>query len=192
MRELLSQNLQVLIDEAGRDFASKLLDGFSCPLDPDIEQFVREKAIDFSDRGIAKTHLVFLGEPDFRFVGMYALAPKILSLPGEGLSQTTRKRLERFGRHDTQSDTYTIPTILLAQFSKNYAFGLNKEVEGCELLEVACNKIRSLQSEMGGGLVFAECKDTPKLISFYEDNNFKRFTADQPGEDELVKLIKFL
>lgn len=192
MQELLSQNLQVLIDRAGREAVSGLLDGFSCPLDPDIEQFVREKAIDFSDRGIAKTHLVFSGEPDFRFVGIYALAPKILSLPGEALSNTTRRRIERFGRHDAQSDTYTIPTILLAQFGKNYAFGLNEEVEGCDLLEVACNKIRSLQNEMGGGLVFAECKDTPKLISFYERNGFRSFMGDQTAENDLVKLIKFL
>ena len=192
MQELLFQNLQVLIEEAGHDFVARLLGSFSCPLDPDIEQFVREKALDFSDRGIAKTHLVFLGKPDFRFVGIYALAPKILSLPANSLSNTTRKRLERFGRYDSQSDTYAIPTILLAQFGKNYASGLNEMVRGCDLLEVACNKIKSLQREMGGGLVFAECKDNPKLVAFYENNGFRSFTADKPGEDDLVKLIKFL
>lgn len=73
---MFSQNLQTLSDRAGRRFVEGLLTSYSCPLDRDIEQFVRASAIDFSDRGIAKTHLAFLDDPDFRFAGVFTFGSK--------------------------------------------------------------------------------------------------------------------
>ncbi len=43
---------------------------------------------------------------------------------------------------------------------------------------------------IGGRFVLIECNDHPKLISFYERNNFVRLQKD--GEDGLVQMVRFL
>lgn len=55
----ISVNLKAMIDEIGESAVKALLSNFSCPLNKDVEQFLRIKAIEFSKQGIAQTHLVF-------------------------------------------------------------------------------------------------------------------------------------
>ena len=51
-------NLSDLLDQLGEDEVKVILSSFSCPLNADVERFLREKAIEFSKRGFSKTHLV--------------------------------------------------------------------------------------------------------------------------------------
>lgn len=43
-------NLKLLVEELGEDAAKRILSGFSCPLNPDVEFFLSKKAIDFAKK----------------------------------------------------------------------------------------------------------------------------------------------
>ena len=44
----------------GEETLVQLLSEFSCPLNPDVERFLKEQAIDFAKKHQAVTYLVFL------------------------------------------------------------------------------------------------------------------------------------
>ena len=74
---LWESNLRTLLDAIGEDMTQAILSDFSCPLNADVESFLRQKAILFSKQRIATTYLVFhsfQGAPVL--VGYYALANK--------------------------------------------------------------------------------------------------------------------
>lgn len=52
-------NLRDLLAELGEERTSEILSAFECPLNPDVQSFLREKAILFSKHGYASTYLVF-------------------------------------------------------------------------------------------------------------------------------------
>lgn len=190
---MFSQNLQTLSDRAGRRFVEGLLTSYSCPLDRDIEQFVRASAIDFSDRGIAKTHLAFLDDPDFRFAGVFTLTPKILSISDKRLTKTLRKKLRVLAGNELEDGSYKIPAILLAQFGKNFSYGIGNDTDGSELLALACGKARSIQFDLGGRVLFLDCKDEAKLIDFYVRNGFRLAHPDGAYDRRgLIQLFRFL
>ena len=71
-------NLKILIEEIGEEPVKELLSNFSCPLNKDVEIFLKQKAIEFSKQGLSQTHLVFAsykGNPEI--VGYFCLANKI-------------------------------------------------------------------------------------------------------------------
>jgi hypothetical protein len=79
------------------------LSDFSCAYNKDIETFLRNNAIDFSNRGIARTHLV-TGKIDDKdaILGYFTLANKILTISSNNLSKSMAKKIERFGLFDIQ------------------------------------------------------------------------------------------
>lgn len=192
MKELISLNLSDIEKDLGQPFLNSLLSSFSCPLDSDIQDFIHNKALSFSQQSIAKTHLVFLGENDFGFAGIFALTQKNMQIDASGQSKNICKKLNKYGKLNTETNIYDIPSILIAQLSKNYANGINNYIDGCDLLEVACEKIKSIQKDLGGKLVFLECKENDKLIDFYEANGFRRAQSDDNGPNTLIKMFKLL
>lgn len=50
-------NLNILLEELGEDQTAEILSAFSCPLNPDVEYFLRRKAIEFAKQGFSQTHL---------------------------------------------------------------------------------------------------------------------------------------
>ena len=64
-----------------------LLPSFSCPVNPDVERFFHEQAIDFAKRNQSVTYLVFL---DGELVGYFTLTIKAISVNVAPFSQTMR------------------------------------------------------------------------------------------------------
>lgn len=52
-------NLTDLILQIGEDRTKSILPDFCCPINDDVEYFIRHKAIEFSRQELSKTHLVF-------------------------------------------------------------------------------------------------------------------------------------
>ena len=52
-------NLRDMLTELGESRTSEILSSFECPLNPDVQTFLREKAVLFSKLGYASTYLVF-------------------------------------------------------------------------------------------------------------------------------------
>ena len=197
-------NLIDLIEEYGEDEVKRILSDFSCPLNPDVEYFLREKAISFSKMGLSITHLVYASYKDVPvLVGYFALAYKNIAIPRKfaGSSGSNfRRRVTKFARLNRSVDAYIMSAPLIAQLGKNYASGYDKLITGDELLNAACEKILRVQHDVGGRFAYLECEDNERLLSFYRDNGFIAFNKRPLDRDEtdvingkyLIQMIKYI
>ena len=87
----VEMNLCNILDQLGEDETKNILSSFSCPINKDIENFIKYKAIEFSKRTTAKTHLVFWETEDKKyreFVGYYTITYKVITIDRVVLSNT--------------------------------------------------------------------------------------------------------
>lgn len=182
--------------EAGEPALAKLLSGFSCSKNPDVERFLKKSAIEFTKKNQSVTYVV-VSVKDGGLLGYFTLALKPLSVRGETVSKTTKRKLLRISELDEKSDTYTMSAYLIAQLGKNYTNGANNKITGKELVELAWTVIEDAQYMLGGIVTFLEAENEEKLLSFYRDNRFSQFDTRQTASDtdeshELVQLLRLL
>ncbi len=200
MTGFLQVNLNKMINEIGEDETKRILSTFSCQ-NRDVEYFIKQKAIEFSKQGLAKTHLVFASyKKDPVLVGYFTLANKYFVLTKSSLTKTARKRIVKFGQYNSALERYIIPAPLIGQLGKNYTNNYNTLITGDELLKMALDKLAFFQQEIGGKIVYLECEDNEKLIRFYAGNGFVTFGKRNLDRDEtdkfngeyLVQLLKYM
>ena len=174
----------------------QVLSGFSCPKNPDVERFLKKSSIEFTKKNQSVTYLVF-DVSSMELVGYFTIALKPLTVRGETVSNTVKKKLMRVSELDEQSQTYTMSAYLIAQLGKNFKNGAEKKITGEELLELAWDIVEKMQY-MGGGMVtFLEAENSERLLSFYQANRFQTFDTRQTATDseepyELVQLLRLL
>ncbi len=130
-------------------------------------------------------------------VGYFTLALKPLTVRGETVSNTVKKKLLRVSEWDEKSDNYTMSAYLIAQLGKNFTNGADKKITGEDLLALAWDKIKEIQYLGGGMVTFLEAENEEKLLSFYRNNRFSQFDTRQTISDtdeahELVQLLRLL
>ena len=182
--------------ELGEDELLQILSEFSCPLNPDVERFLKYSSIEFTKKNQSVTYLVF-SVADGKLLGYFTLALKPLTVRGETVSNTVKRKLLRVSELDKKSDTYTMSAYLIAQLGKNYSEKDGKMITGAELLGLAWDKIKATQYMFGGMVTFLEAENEEKLLSFYRDNRFSQFDTRQTASDtdeahELVQLLRLL
>ena len=190
-RYLNSDNLRL-----GESRLLQVLSGFSCPSNPDVERFLKKSSVEFTKKKQSVTYLVF-DISSMVLVGYFTLALKPLTIRGETVSNTVKKKLLRVSEWDEKSDTYTMSAYLIAQLGKNFTNGVDKKITGEELLVLAWNKIKEIQYLGGGVVTFLEAENEEKLLSFYRNNRFSQFdtrqaTSDTDESHELVQLLRLL
>lgn len=193
--------LKDMVEELGEQQTRDILSQFSCPLNRDVEHFLHNSAIPFAQQSIASTHLVSASYKDKPvIVGYFTLANKNIIVSSKGISNTLKKRINKFGVYDPDRKGYRIAAPLIAQLGKNYSDGYDKLITGDELLFLACKQIAQVQEVIGGKIVYLECEDNPRLINFYESNGFVNFGTRQLDPDEkeflkgkyLIQMLKYL
>ena len=182
--------------ELGEDELLQILSEFSCPKNLDVERFLKHSSIEFTKKNQSVTYLVF-SVADGKLLGYFTLALKPLTVRGEMVSNTVKRKLLRVSELDKKSDTYTMSAYLIAQLGKNYSEKDGKMITGAELLELAWDKIKATQYMFGGMVTFLEAENEEKLLSFYRDNRFSQFDTRQTAPDteeshELVQLLRLL
>ena len=183
-------------EEAGEPALVELLSGFSSPKNKDVERFLKKSAIEFTKKNQSVTYLVVSAE-DVRLLGYFTLALKPLTVRGETVSNTMKRKLLRISELDEKSDTYTMSAYLIAQLGKNFSESGGTEITGAELLKLAWDKIKEIQYLGGGVVTFLEAENEEKLLSFYRENHFSQFdtrqtTSDTDESHELVQLLRLL
>ena len=96
----LQINLKDILNELGENETKHILSSFSCPINPDVQTFIREKAIVFAQRGFAATHLVYWISGDGtekELVGYYTLAHKVLIVKSENVSRSLFQSIRQYG-----------------------------------------------------------------------------------------------
>jgi hypothetical protein len=91
------------------------------------------------------------------------------------LSNTGRKKLKMYARYDDSIQAFSVSAFLIAQFGKNDVTSDFENISGNQLMDCAVSILKNVQKQVGGGVVFLECENNDKLLSFYqnEHNKFK-------------------
>lgn len=169
---------------------------FHVTQNPDVERFLKQNSIEFTKKNQSVTYIV-LSANDGGLLGYFTIALKPLTIRGEMVSNTMKRKLLRISELDKKSNIYTMSAYLIAQLGKNYTDGKEKEITGVQLLELAWMVIEEMQY-MGGGMVaFLEANNEEALLSFYKSNKFIQFdtrqiiTSEQKPH-ELIQLLRLL
>jgi len=194
-------SLKDMAEELGEKQTEKILSQFSCPLNKDVESFLHNSAIGLAKQGISVTQLIFASyKQEPVITGYFTLANKNIMVANKNMSNTTRKKISKFGVFDPDMRGYRISAPLIAQMGKNYTNGYYSLITGDELLHIACNKVVQAQELIGGKFVYLECEDKPALIDFYASNGFVNFGQRALDRDEtdvltgqyLIQMLKYL
>ena len=183
-------NILDLIDIGGKNAVEAKLATFSSPKNPEIEDFIRNKAIEFATGKLSITYLVN-DEETGNILGYFTLTHKSIVINGDNLSVTSQKKLARYSRQDTTTGNYMTSSFLLAQFGKNYALEKSDRINGADLMKIATGVLVNIQRQIGGGIVYLDCEDKEELTSFYEKQNFKKFDDRFSSEDN-QKYIQYM
>ena len=188
---LIVDNILDLLEENGEGLIGTYLSTFSCPPNQEIENFIRNKAIDFAKRKLAITY-VASDISDGRILGYFALTHKAIDVNGDNFSKTDKRKLERYARYDQDRGTYTVSAFLLAQFGKNYGVDGGSRIRGEELMEHVDDVLTDIQRRVGGGIVYLDCEDVPRLVAFYEGKaRYKPFNVRHSTEDG-IKYLQYM
>lgn len=194
-------SLKDMLEQLNEETVKQILSDFCCPMNPDVEYFLKNTAITFTKQGISITHIIFASvKGKIRILAYFTLASKIIRIARKSLSKTLQKRLSKFAVYDAGTHSYTLSMPLIAQLGKNYKENLNKNITGDELLEIACRKVREAQLLVGGKFVYLECEDKIKLTDFYSKNGFVNFGKREIEKSEkdvlfgeyLIQMLKYI
>ncbi len=178
-------NLKDIYNVLGENDTKELLKNFKCDINKDVEDFIQNKAIEFSKQDIAETFVIVTSYKQKNvIVGYFAITNKVTKIRRVLLSNTKRKQILKYAKYNSESRSYDIALPLIGQLGKNYSNGYNSLISGDYLLKLACDKIREAQDILGGRFVFLECEDKPELKQFYESNGFVCFGKRSLERDE--------
>lgn len=185
-----TENIIAVLDELGEEKLRRFLKSFSSPINPEIENFVRNKAIDFARRKLSVTYLV-TDMNDGGILGYFALTHKAVLIPQSNLSNTSRKKLERFAQLDRATGEYMASAFLIAQFGKNYGVDNGRRITGNQLMTLATDVLVNIQRQIGGGIIYLDCEDKENLIKFYTDEKFQKF-GERFSDEENLKYLQYM
>lgn len=193
MRQFDTVNILDMIGAIGEAKLKQCLSDFSCPINSEIEQFVRNNAIEFAKKKLSVTY--FVVNEHGKIAAVFTLAHKAIEIGNTSLSNSKRKKISRYAILDSEAGSYTVSAFLIAQFGKNYAVDEGKGISGNELMDLTFEILEKVQHDIGGGVVFLECEDKEKLLDFYqnEKNGFVPFNERYSVNDntKYVQLFNF-
>ena len=96
-------SIPTLIDLAGEDATRDMLSTFSCvvgevQLNEEVENFVKNSAVEFYERKMSVTYVV--NDEEERFAGIFTLTHKAIDIPVDGMSNAQKKKIQRFALLD--------------------------------------------------------------------------------------------
>lgn len=199
MINYIQTNILDMLEYVGEDSCQNILSSFVCPLNPDVEDFIHTKAIQFAKQRIAVSYLVFAEQNEQRyFVGYYTLANKFVCVNGSALSKTMQKKIAKFSQYDPASERFMVSMPLIAQLGKNFSSVIPMKMAGSDLLEMALERVLEIEHLIGGKTVYIECNNQPKLFDFYSATGFFPFDervrqADDVDDNDkiLVQMLKY-
>ena len=167
-----------MLKEFNGDELHKLLSTFSCPLNPDVQDFLLTKAIRFEQSDNARTYLI-LSEETGLILAYFSVSFKELSLKNFEISKTKVRSLDGISKKSEKVKTY-----LIGQIGKNYSIE-NNNIRLKIIMEMIWSVLNEAQSLVGGRVVILECQDIDKLVKTYQDEGFTIL----PNEDPDTKLL---
>ena len=162
---------------------------FSCPLNSEVENFLKKNAIEFTKKSSSVTYIVF-SKQNMELVGYFTVTIKPLSISADKLSNSLKKKIERTSRFNPATQTYNTAAYLIAQLGKNYTDAADTKISGGDLLKLVFELLHNIQHDVGGVIAFAEAENNEKLLNFYSQNYF--VPSDKRVDDDGMTLVQLL
>lgn len=186
--------LQTLIDQMGEgsEMLQQTLSSFYCSQDVDIENFFKNRSVEFERLGKSRTYILCdedkLISGEIVITGYFSLSLKVLILPEE-LSVRARKEYDGYRGKIHGNLIREIPCYLIGQLARNS--NIDKSlISGSELIDHACSVIQSAVDAVGGRYVLVECHPSDNLLKFYSNNGFFEFARIPLDDMPMVQMIR--
>ena len=172
-----------------------LFSGFACPLNKEVDDFLKNKAVQSNKLKASVSYLVVDSETAV-LLGYFTLVLKPFTIHESKLSKTNIRLISRFAERNEETGSFTAALYLIAQIGKNYALPEDRRISGGDLMSLALDKLRAAQDLVGGKMVMIEREaDREKLLSFYESNGFKSWNArfdkkDKVQYDQMIRVLE--
>ena len=176
MRYMTVSIRDYLVDE---NLLCGIFETFSCPKNKDIEDFLKEKSIDFEKKHFGRTYLVI--DEHRNLAGYFTLALKAMNLD-KSVSNRLRKLVSGYSNKPDSA------IYLIGQLGKNYANPYVKQFSGDSLINIAVDYINEAQDIVGGRAILVECENRKLLMEFYERCGFQQLSK-QTGDALLTYVI---
>lgn len=164
-----------------KDVLVEALCDFKCVRDPDVQDFLNTKAIDFEKRGWATTYLLlsceYFDRGILRVEGYFSLTHKAVVFGG-GVSLSSRNRITGNKRAETES------FVLIGQLGKRIETAddgseITSDISGVELLNDAMSIIQQSSDLIICRNIIVECKPVRSVKKIYEDYGFSDLQYDE-------------
>lgn len=99
-------NILDMAKAIGETNLKELLSDFCCPLNGEIQHFVRDNAYEFARKKLSVTYLV-INEANY-IAAVFTLAHKAVEIGNARLSNSKRKKISRYAVLDSQSNSYAV------------------------------------------------------------------------------------
>ena len=179
----------------GSEALTLSLDSFACPLNEEVEDFLKNKARQATLLNSSITYLV-VDEEHAELLGYFTLVIKPFTVLDEKLSSKNRRLISRFAEKNPRTGDYTAAIYLIAQLGKNFNVPENLMISGSDILALALRELSAAQHIVGGKLVMVEREsDRPKLLTFYQTNGFKSWNLrldenDGVTYDQMIRVLE--
>lgn len=171
----------------GEDIFWDTIQDFSCPVNEDVEHFLKQTALTNQRMGISRTNLIYsTSEPEPVLLGYYSLAMQVLDLERIE-SKTLRRKITGFKRENKLGAA----VYLIGQLGKNFSHQANKLISGQEIFMLAMQDILEARYHVGGRIVVVECKNEEHLRNFYA-NTLKFQLIDTTDDESMLKYMTLL
>ena len=178
MKYKLLQLCDIISD---KNVFENLINRFSCPINADVENFLKDKAAEYERKNLSRTYFVFYDDGDTHIlVGYFSLALITIDVS----SNVSRSIIRKISGNEGKKQC---AVLLLGQLGKNQKDGIHRKklITGKQLLGIAQNIIRDIQYKIGGRTLLVECKDCSTLRNFYEECGFK--LVNKSSNEDLLR-----
>ena len=188
---LFVRNLADILKTEGVEFVTNVINSFSCRYNKDVDEYLKDDAVQFTAMSSSVTHFVFDAESGL-CVAYFALAHKPITFRESILSANQRKRIERFSKIDPETKRFNVSAYLIAQIGKNYNTADGAIITGGQILDLAKDELRVAKKQVGGQVIFIEKEQgNDKLDAFYRKNGFVPFDSRVSEEDGVTYDLMF-
>ena len=174
------------------DFSNSVeIDGNFKHLNPDIENFLKKNAIQFSKEKKSITYLV-LDRDSGHILGFFTLTHKAVEIPAEGLSRSAIRKIEKNARLDREKNVFVLSAFLIAQFGKNYAVEADQRISGQELIDLCSRELSEIRYRIGGNVVYLDCEPDANLIRFYQAQQQFTLFGERTSETDGKRYLQYM
>lgn len=188
---LIVRRLDALLKTDGGDVVFDALKNSFTSKNLDVEHFLKSSAVQSMHLHQSSTYLVMTR--DFILLGYFTLALKVIRIDATLLSNRESLKLQRFSMPDKANNSFIVPAILIAQFSKNFTRSV-LSISGSDLMAITLEYVRSIQSQVGGLITFLECEPIEKLVNFYRSQSFRLLNKKtiSKTDKELLQMYRLI